>query len=80
MTRRTSPEIAIFGSVVSIRLPWLIAIAFALGLTAFQLAPNHSIDNHTILWYLNAFLLVCLSVGAVLFHESAHALVAGRFE
>ena len=78
MTQRMSPEIEIFGSVVTIRLPWLIAIAFTLGLTAFQLAPNHEVDNRTVIWYVNASVLVCAAVGSILFHEAAHALVSER--
>jgi Zn-dependent protease len=78
MTQRTSPEIEIFGSVVTIRLAWLVAIAFTLGLTAFQLAPNHEVDNRTVVWYINAFVLVCAAVGSMLFHEAAHAFVSER--
>src|SRR6185437_373857 len=57
---------------------WLVAIAFTLGLTAFQLAPNHEIDNRTVVWYINAFVLVLAAISAILFHEAAHALVGDR--
>ncbi|HVB63871.1 MAG TPA: M50 family metallopeptidase [Nitrolancea sp.] len=78
MTQRANLELEIFGSVVTIRLAWLVAIAFTLGLTAFQLAPHHEVDNRTAVWYINAFVLVCAAVGSILFHEGAHALVSRR--
>ncbi len=77
MSQFANPKIELFGSVVSIRMPWLMAIAFALGLSAFQLAPNRVIDHHTVVWYINAVVLVCASLGSIMFHELAHTL-AGR--
>lgn len=78
MSQLASVKIEILGSVVSIRLPWLLAIAFSLGLTAFQLAPNHQIDHRTIAWYLNAAALVCAAFGSIVLHESTHTFVSRR--
>lgn len=78
MSQLTSPKIDLFGSVVSIRLPWLLAIAFAFGLTAFQLAPDHEIDHRTIIWYINAVILVCGAFGSIILHETAHTLTSRR--
>lgn len=78
MSQLASPKIELFGSVVTIRLPWLLAIAFSLGLTAFQLAPHHEIDHRTIAWYLNAVVLVCGALGSIIFHETTHTLTSRR--
>ncbi|HEX7102354.1 MAG TPA: M50 family metallopeptidase [Nitrolancea sp.] len=78
MSQRAIPKFELFGSVVSIRLPWLLAIAFSLGLTAFQLAPGHEIDHRAVVWYLNAVVLVIGALGSIIFHEMAHTLVSRR--
>ncbi|HVX30267.1 MAG TPA: site-2 protease family protein [Nitrolancea sp.] len=73
-----SPKIELFGSVVSIRLPWLLGIAFSLGLTAYQLAPEHHVDHRTAVWYANALILVCGALVSIVVHEAAHTLVSHR--
>jgi Zn-dependent protease len=74
----SSLKIELFGSIVSIRLPWLLAIAFSLGLTAFELAPHHEIDHRTVVWYINAFTLVCAALVSIILHEMAHTLTSRR--
>jgi len=78
MSQLASIKIDLFGSVVSIRMPWLLAIAFSLGLTAFQLAPSHQIDHRTIAWYVNSVVLVFAAFGSIIFHELAHTLASRR--
>jgi Zn-dependent protease len=78
MSQIASPKFDLFGSVISIRLPWLLAIAFSLGLTAFELAPNHEIDHRTVIWFINAIVLVCAALVSIIVHEAAHTLTSRR--
>ena len=78
LARRFGPEFTIFGRVLTVRLPWAIAAAIALGLTAFELAPRDAVDVGAIVWYLNGMLVAGAAIGSIIFHEAAHAAVGQR--
>lgn len=78
LAQRSGLELSIFGNVVTVRTPWVVAVLAALVLTWIEIAPRSLVDGGSVNWYANALVLIAGTIGSILSHEAAHAAASHR--